>query len=119
MSKSTSKPLTKKNDGNFKDYYILQNELGSGAFAKVYKCEKKADKTSYACKVVHKNLILPGSKNSMSWDTELRINNKLHHLNIVNMIEMFEKPKLSLRWAGNPAKHDAKNCRIMIRTAMF
>jgi len=96
MSKSTTKPLTKKNDGNFKDYYILQNELGSGAFAKVYKCEKKADKTSYACKVVHKNLILPGSKNSMSWDTELRINNKLHHLNIVNMIEMFEKPKLSL-----------------------
>lgn len=87
----------KKNSNRFDDHYKSGRELGAGAFAKVYKCVRKADNKEFAVKIVIKNLALPGGKNKQSiFDAELAINQKLTHEHIVNLIEMFEKPKLSL-----------------------
>lgn len=84
---------------NFKDEYNLdeKNLLGAGAFAKVYKCTKISTGQDYAVKLVIRNLELPGSKKKeKSFDSELKINKRLHHENIVNLLCYFEKPKLYL-----------------------
>lgn len=79
----------------FDDFYTQGKVLGEGAFAKVYKCNRKSDNAEFAVKVVLKNFTIGKNKDS-AFDIELRINQTLSHNNLVNLHDVYEKPKLSL-----------------------
>lgn len=87
---------------NFNDEYKLYKILGTGAFATVYKCKNKKTSQQFAAKVIMKNFAMTVTKadgtkeKDMAFDIELRINQALHHPNIVNLNDVFELPKLTL-----------------------
>jgi len=78
---------------SFDDYYDQGRILGTGAFAEVYLCTRKKDGAQFAAKIVLKNFKLGKDD---AFDVELRINQKLNHRNLVNLLDVYEKPKLSL-----------------------
>jgi len=65
--------------------------LGSSAFGEVRKCSDKKTKTVYAVKILRKQKLDPNSKNLL--EREIAVMSKLHHPNIVQMIEAFDTLK--------------------------
>ena len=89
--------MSSQGEKSFNDYYKLSTQLGSGAFSQVFKCIELTTKKEYAAKIVSRNQPLPGSRNrELMFDVEIRINEKLHHENIVNLHEIYTIPKLTL-----------------------
>ena len=89
--------MTSIDDKSFDEFYTMSTQLGSGAFSQVYKCIERKTGTEYAAKIVTRNQSLPGSRNrELMFDVEIRINQKLHHINIVNLHEIYVVPKMTL-----------------------
>jgi len=76
---------------NPKKYYKFEKFLGSGAFGEVRKCMDKKNKNTYAVKILRKKVLDVSSKNLL--EREIAVMSKLHHPNIVQMIEAFDTPK--------------------------
>lgn len=76
---------------NPKKYYKFDKFLGAGAFGEVRKCQDKKTKTQYAVKILRKKVLDQSSKNLL--EREIAVMSKLHHPNIVQMIEAFDTPK--------------------------
>jgi calcium-dependent protein kinase len=76
---------------NPKKFYKFEKFLGSGAFGEVRKCVDKKTKTVYAVKILRKNKLTLNSKNLL--EREIAVMSKLHHPNIVQMIEAFDTTK--------------------------
>jgi len=76
---------------NPKKFYKFEKFLGAGAFGEVRKCIEKKNKTVYAVKILRKKALDVSSKNLL--EREIAVMSKLHHPNIVQMIEAFDTPK--------------------------
>jgi len=91
---------SKQKSGKFDDVYITHKLLGSGAFADVFSCTHKKSDAKFAVKKIKKKVNLPGAnshtKYTDTFESELRINTMLNHKHIVNLIEVYELPKLCL-----------------------
>ena len=106
--------LTRRNQivksGHFNNYYKKGRLLGTGAFAEVFECTRLMNQKKYAVKIIKKTVSIPdftgstnfqkptaknSSKNN-SFDTELSINLRLNHQNIVNLIEVYKTPVFHL-----------------------
>jgi len=68
------------------DTYKFVNEIGEGAFGKVYLIENKKTKQRFACKRLSKKKI----KNKDSLQREIEMMKDLDHPNIVKLIEVYE-----------------------------
>ena len=80
----------------FNKNYKLGNTLGRGGFATVYHCTKYETNEEFAAKILVKNQALqsnPGSKGESMLDSEIKINQKLKHENIVNLHKVYKFPK--------------------------
>jgi calcium-dependent protein kinase len=66
--------------------YTFTQELGSGAFGKVYEVQHKETKKFYACKRLSKRKI----KNKESIIMEINLLKQLDHPNIVKLFEVYE-----------------------------
>jgi serine/threonine protein kinase len=75
--------LTKKYDVEKKD------TLGSGNFAVVKKCKKKADGAFFAVKIIDKNKV----EDMGDIEREVEIMGKITHPNIIKLYEVFDEPK--------------------------
>uniref|UniRef100_A0A6C0AGH6 Protein kinase domain-containing protein n=1 Tax=viral metagenome TaxID=1070528 RepID=A0A6C0AGH6_9ZZZZ len=72
---------------SFDDDYILNNEIGSGAFSKVYKCCEKNTHIEYAVKILNKNESPDSIKN------EISILKLVRHPNIIHLKNIYENQK--------------------------
>jgi len=76
---------------NPKKHYKFEAILGAGAFGEVRRCVCKKTKTIYAVKILKKKALDPQSKNLL--EREIAVMSKLHHPNIVQMIEAYDTPE--------------------------
>ncbi|XP_044139393.1 calcium/calmodulin-dependent protein kinase type IV-like isoform X1 [Bufo gargarizans] len=67
-------------------FYILKQELGSGATSTVFKCEEKGTQKSYAAKTIKKTI------DKKIVRTEIGALLRLSHPNIIKLKEIFETP---------------------------
>ena len=81
--------ITSKTSDITADYQLL-NELGSGAYGKVYLCQDKSTGIYRAVKVVQKCRI----KDYLTFINELTLLKKLDHPNIVTIIETYENERV-------------------------
>ena len=96
---------------SYLDNYEINDLLGSGAYAQVYKCTRKSDQQNFAIKIL-KTLDKHNNSTFRTFDNELSINNKLNktinkeennknvsrvsHDNIVNLHDYYQKPTYCL-----------------------
>eukprot|EP00163_Fabomonas_tropica_P011307 TRINITY_DN2195_c0_g1_i12.p1 TRINITY_DN2195_c0_g1~~TRINITY_DN2195_c0_g1_i12.p1 ORF type:complete len:388 (-),score=43.13 TRINITY_DN2195_c0_g1_i12:319-1482(-) len=79
---STSKPA-------FESFYTLKEQIGSGAFSKVYKCEDRTSGQVFAVKVIDR---LKHSNMRQQMENEIMILKRLDHANIMKLERVFEMP---------------------------
>eukprot|EP00347_Sterkiella_histriomuscorum_P020907 403336004 len=84
---------TRKNGKKKINQYVLQKELGSGNFAKVYECINEDDQKSYAMKIIKKNKLkrqfqFSKKKAETFLETEMAILKKLDHPNVLALYEI-------------------------------
>ena len=72
--------------GDFNSKYLKIQELGMGAFSKVFRVEHKSTNEVFACKELLKSKI----KDAQKFKTEIEIMSKCDHPNIVKLIEIYE-----------------------------
>jgi serine/threonine protein kinase len=73
----------------FHEGYTVGAEIGDGAFAKVYKCTRKADGAEFAAKVIALKGLTPKEELQIIQEAEnLR---KLKHPNIVELVDFFKE----------------------------
>ena len=92
---------------SYLDNYEINDLLGSGAYAQVYKCTRKSDQQNFAIKIL--KTLDKHNSTFRTFDNELSINNKLNgtnqsnhtsinkkHDNIVNLHDHYQKPTYCL-----------------------
>mmetsp|Transcript_4643 Transcript_4643/g.11518 ORF Transcript_4643/g.11518 Transcript_4643/m.11518 type:complete len:644 (-) Transcript_4643:106-2037(-) len=67
--------------------YIVQDELGRGAFAVVKKCKSKASGEVCAVKIIDKQQV---GNDKAQLDREIEVLKKVRHHNIIQLVEIFE-----------------------------
>jgi len=85
---TTASPAAEKKTPTVEDKYILKDVLGTGAFSQVRLAESKESKELYAIKVIDKKA-LKGKEDSL--ENEIRVLRRLHHPNIVELLEVHEE----------------------------
>lgn len=75
-----------QNTGQFDSHYKRGKQLGAGAFSVVIEGNRVKDNSEVAVKIVAKE-----STNAREMNEELTVMSKLHHVNIVNFIEIFDE----------------------------
>ena len=79
--------------GSYEETFLRLEQLGTGAFANVYKCQRRSNPAQvFALKVANDS----SARIKETFDTEAQIHKKLKHENIVNLHQCFSKPKLAL-----------------------
>lgn len=79
---------SKENDIN--EDYLMMNEIGSGAYGKVFAAQEKSTLTMRAIKVIMKTRV----EDYQTFINEISILKKLDHPNIVNIIETYENERV-------------------------
>ena len=82
----SKKDFILRNKGKLSDKYEKIQELGCGAFSKVFRVQNLSTKQVYACKEILKSKI----KNVDRFKNEINIMSKVDHPNIVKIREIFE-----------------------------
>jgi len=77
---------------NVSHFYTIQHLLGKGSYGKVYMMQSKADKKTYAAKVISKNQMITRLLGLDTLYTEIKNLRKVNHPNIVKLKEVFETP---------------------------
>ena len=72
--------------GDFNSKFLKIQELGSGAFSKVFRVENKLTKEIFACKELIKSKI----KDEKKFRNEINIMSKCDHPNIAKLIEIYD-----------------------------
>ena len=72
--------------GDFNSKYLKIQELGMGAFSKVFRVEHKLTNEVFACKELIKSKI----KDEQKFKIEIEVMSKCDHPNIVKLIEVYE-----------------------------
>ena len=85
----------------FHEAYEKGEEIGDGAFAKVYKCTRKADGAQFAVKEVLTKSLKP--KEELQMIQEAETIRKLKHPNILQVIDFFKEEEAFVvrHFAGN------------------
>ena len=94
MSSGYRISFSKKNfilqgSGNFLENYTKIQELGIGAYAKVYRVQNKKTKDVFACKELAKSKI----NNLEKFKNEINIMSKCDHPNVIKLCEIYEDPR--------------------------
>ena len=75
--------------GDFNSKYLKIQELGMGAFSKVFRVEHKSTNEVFACKELLKSKI----KDAQKFKKEIDIMTKCDHPNIVKLVEIYENKR--------------------------
>jgi len=86
---NTDSPLHHRK--NFNDLYDLGIEIGVGSFASVNECFRKSDLKEYAVKIINKRYLT--DKELIGLRDEIQILKKIHHKNIIKLIDVFDDGK--------------------------
>ena len=94
MNKGYQLSYSKKNfilqgTGKFLENYSKIQELGTGAYAKVYRVQNKKTKEIFACKELARSKI----NNLEKFKNEINIMSKCDHPNIIKLYEIYEDPR--------------------------
>jgi calcium-dependent protein kinase len=94
MSSSYHLSFSKKNfvlkgKGNFMANYTKIQELGRGAYAKVYRVQNLKTKEVFACKELAKSKI----NDMQKFKNEINVMSKCDHPNIIKLYEIYEDPR--------------------------
>ena len=94
MSSSYHLSFSKKNfilqgKGNFMANFTKIQELGRGAYAKVYRVQNNKTKEVFACKELAKSKI----NNMEKFRNEINVMSKCDHPNIIKLYEIYEDPR--------------------------
>ena len=82
---------TKMRPEDPQQYYTFKGELGAGAFGLVRLCVHKATKKEYAVKIIAKQKMNQRQQELLR--REIAVMAKLHHPNIVDLVEAFDTPE--------------------------
>eukprot|EP01103_Thecamoeba_quadrilineata_P002224 TRINITY_DN12218_c0_g1_i1.p1 TRINITY_DN12218_c0_g1~~TRINITY_DN12218_c0_g1_i1.p1 ORF type:complete len:429 (+),score=105.57 TRINITY_DN12218_c0_g1_i1:62-1288(+) len=88
--KQASGNQTVINSNSFSEVYNMGKELGSGGFSIVKECVHKQTKVKRAAKIINKKGLSSGELQLLT--REVAIMEKLHHPNIVELVEVFDEP---------------------------
>jgi calcium-dependent protein kinase len=80
-----------KNEGKFRDHYLIGKVLGKGALSEVRLCIHKNSNVKRAVKVLRKSKLNQNERKMLF--NEINILKELDHPNIVRMYEFFEDEK--------------------------
>lgn len=80
------------NQGPFEDFYEVGEEIGSGQFAKVFKCRHKESGVEYAGKFIRKRRTRSSRRGVLMEDIrrEIAILQEINHENIIRLYEVYE-----------------------------
>lgn len=76
--------------GNIKDHYIMEDQLGKGAFGFVRLATHRVTNQKRAVKTIHKNSIINDTEERAKFISEIEILRKTDHPNIVKLYEFYE-----------------------------
>ena len=83
-NRNQSRSVLMKIDGQLKQKYTIHSIIGGGAFSTVILVEEKLTSTKYALKVIDRKRSF---RTNVPWERELDILKRVHHPNIVHLIE--------------------------------
>ena len=72
--------------GDFRTKYLIIQELGYGAYSKVFRVEHKKTNEVFACKEISKSKM----KDIQKFKNEINIMSQCDHPNIVKLVEIYE-----------------------------
>lgn len=82
--------LVKDASGNITVDYTIQEKLGEGAFAEVFKAQNKKTKESVAIKFIRKKEIFVDQEKQKLLFNEISVMKKLRHPNIIRLRDVYE-----------------------------
>ena len=91
LRKTMSKDILTAKTGFFAEYRLC-DELGSGSTSTVYRCVRKKDEVSFACKVIEKQPVKGEAYAHLlqQFAEEVKVLGLLHHPNIIHLVDSFE-----------------------------
>ena len=94
LRKTLSKEILTSKVGFF-SAYALAEEIGNGSTSRVFRCVRKSDGTSFACKVIDKSSCRGEAYQHLldQFAEEVRVLNLVkQHPNVINLVDSFETP---------------------------